>query len=138
MRHYTYVTGLLLPVFALAVLLLLVVAPAASAHFSKIKAELRDGQLRVEGEGEASGATIIVLDGALVEVARGQADDNGRFRIEEGGVTSPTCVGNDVTVTIVHGPSNDRHSLMKTACTRCRWRDHVRDGHRTGRVGSAP
>jgi len=100
MRQYTHVMGLLLPVFVLAALLLLVVAdlPSAYADFSKIRAELDRGRLRVEGEGAAPNATISVTDVATGEVvAEGSADDRGRFRIEKQ-VNSPSCPGGKVII----------------------------------------
>jgi len=112
MRQYTYVMGLLLPVFALTALLLLVVAdlPAAYADFSKIRAGLDRGQLRVEGENATPGATITVKDAASTNpeetLAEGEADDRGRFRIETQ-VNSPSCPGGKVIIsdgTFTTGP----------------------------------
>ena len=79
MKLNTSVTKLLLPVFALAVLLLLVVVelPAVYADVMVTRAELDRGRLRIEGEGATPEAAMSV-DG----VVRGSADDRGRFRIE--------------------------------------------------------
>jgi len=101
MRLYTLVTKLLLPVFVLSALLLLVVIdhPAVFADFSKIRAELDRGRLRIEGEGAASNATI-TLDG----ISRGAADERGRFRIELENFSSPSCqvtISDGVTTQVV-------------------------------------
>jgi len=101
MRLYKLVTKLLLPVFALAALLVLVVPdlPTAHADFSKIRAELDRGRLRIEGEGAASNA-IITLD----DISRDTADDRGRFRIELENFSSPSCqvtVSDGVTTQVV-------------------------------------
>jgi len=112
--------GLLLPVFAL-VLLLLVVAdlPAAYADFSKIKAELKDGQLRVEGEGpQIANAKISItgleIDDAVVATPISvTADERGRFRIQVEGVTTPTCGPGDIQVTVKHvGGGNPAHTQL--------------------------
>jgi len=96
MRLFQNITKLLLPVFALAALLVLVVAdlPAVYADVSVTRAELDRGRLRIEGNGAAPNATISVTDVANpdVELAQGTADDRGRFRIKKQ-VNSPSCPG---------------------------------------------
>lgn len=87
MRVNLNLTRLLFPFFALASLLLVVVdLPAAYAQVSVTRAELDRGRLRIEGEGATPGATIFVDD-----VAKGTADDRGRFRIELENFNSPSC-----------------------------------------------
>lgn len=87
MRVYVNVTRLLFPVFVLFSLLLVVVDhPAAYADVSVTRAELDRGRLRIQGEGATANATIFVDN-----VARGTADDRGRFRIELENFNSPSC-----------------------------------------------
>ena len=88
MGLYTNVMRLLLPVFVISVLLVLVGVdhPAVFADFSKIRAELDRGQLRIEGEGAVPNAVI-----SVDSVSRNTADDQGRFRIELENFTSPSC-----------------------------------------------
>jgi hypothetical protein len=55
---------------------------------SVTRAELKSGQLRVEGRGAAPNATITVRSDS---VATGRADGSGAFRVEASGFVSTTC-----------------------------------------------
>src|SRR5438132_14431819 len=78
----------------------------AGAAVQITRAELKGGQLRVEGTASPN-ATVLVDGGA----ASGQADPAGAFRIETANFSSPTCV-----ITVSDGsPSAAKASLA--GCT---------------------
>ena len=92
-------------VFAALALLALALPLAAAAAISVTRAELSNGQLRVEGQGATPGATITV-DG----VAMGTAQSDGRFRVERSNYSSTTC-----TVTVGDGTTSAQATL--SGCT---------------------
>jgi len=73
-------------VLAVGLLLGLSGPGTALAALSVTRAELNNGQLRVEGQGAVPNAAISI-DG----VVRGTADGAGQFRIEVANFSSPTC-----------------------------------------------
>jgi len=68
--------------------LLLAIPATALAAVSVTRAELKSGQLRVEGRGALPGATITISSDS---VATGRADSSGSFRVEASGYASSTC-----------------------------------------------
>lgn len=70
------------------------------------RAELSGGRLRVEGNGAAANATIVIDNG----VVSGNADGSGRFRIEANNFTSASCV-----VTVSDGATTAQANLA--GCT---------------------
>jgi hypothetical protein len=76
---------------AAAVLALaLALAPIAAAAVSVSRAELKSGQLRVEGVGAQPGSTVTVRSSASTAAAT--ADSSGAFRVEASGFSAPDCV----------------------------------------------
>src|SRR5215217_7038025 len=74
---------------ALVLATVLALAPAAQAAVSVSRAELRSGQLRVEGAGAQPGSTVTVRSSASSATAT--ADSSGAFRVEGGGFSAPDC-----------------------------------------------
>jgi hypothetical protein len=85
---------------ALALLTMLVLVPIAQAAVSVSRAELNNGQLRVEGTGAQPGSTVTVRSSASSAAAT--ADSKGAFRVESSSFSAPDCrvtVGDPVSST---------------------------------------
>jgi Putative Ig domain len=90
--------------FCVALTALALAVPASALGAVNVeRAELKSGQLRVEGSGAASSSTVTV---ASDSVATGRADGSGEFRVETTGFISSTCV-----VTVSDGVSSDEAAL---------------------------
>src|SRR3954470_14352434 len=85
--------------------LVLVAAQAATAAISLTRAQLKSGELRVEGQGAQSAATI-TIDG----VAMGKASSTGTFSIRRTGFSSSSC-----KITVSDGTSSAQATL--SGCT---------------------
>ena len=83
-----------------------IAAASAGAAITLTRAELNNGQLRVEGNGARPNASIVVNPGAVT----GTSDGNGAFRIERSSYSSSTC-----TITVSDGVSSTSASL--SGCT---------------------
>jgi hypothetical protein len=68
--------------------LMLVLPAAASAAVSVTRAELKSGELRVEGRGATPDGTVTVTADS---VASGRADGSGAFRVETTGFRAASC-----------------------------------------------
>lgn len=79
------------PLVLLSLVLLLVAAPSALAAPTVSRAELRSGQLRVEGRALANSAVTAASPTAGESSVTGSADGSGNFRIEASGFRSSTC-----------------------------------------------
>jgi hypothetical protein len=103
-RRPPAVPGLALA-FCVAVAALALALPASALGAVNVeRAELKSGQLRVEGSGAVSDATITVTSDS---VATGRADGSGEFRVESTGYMSSTCI-----VTVSDGVSSDQATLQ--------------------------
>ena len=78
-----------LPLLVLAALLLV---PASASALTVSKAELRSGQLRVEGSGTIAGVFVSAESTTSAAGARGQV--GGGFKIDASGFTAPDCTIN--------------------------------------------
>jgi len=93
---------------ALAAAALAIPASALGAvHVTR--AELKSGQLRVEGSGALANSTVTVASDSF---ATGRADGSGQFRVETSGFVSSTC-----RVTVSDGASSDEATLEDCAPT---------------------
>jgi len=63
------------------------VAASAGAAITLTRAELNNGQLRVEGNGAVPNATVVVNPGSVT----GTSDSSGSYRIERSSYSSSTC-----------------------------------------------
>ena len=79
---------------------------SAQAAITVTRAELNNGQLRVEGNGARPNVSIVVNPGAVI----GTSDGNGAFRIERSSYSSSTCA-----ITVSDGVSSTSASL--SGCT---------------------
>jgi hypothetical protein len=91
----------------LALFLLAFLAPAAVAAVSITKAELKESQLRVEGQGATPNTTVTVNGGE----ASGTSDGSGKFRIEDSDFPPPA----DCQVVVSDGTSSATATL--SGCT---------------------
>jgi hypothetical protein len=96
-----------LPVLV-ALALLFVSAPPAQAAVTVSRAELRSGQLRVEGTGALTGSTVTASSPESSAGAR--ADGSGAFRIEASNFRASTC-----QVTVTDGTTSTTTTL--SGCT---------------------
>ena len=84
---------------------------SAQAAITVTRAELNNGQLRVEGNGARPNVSIVVNPGAVT----GTSDGNGAFRIERSSYSSSTCA-----ITVSDGVSSTSASLSR--CRSSSWR----------------
>jgi Putative Ig domain len=98
--------GLVAACLAVAAVALALPAGALGA-VNVTRAELKSGQLRVEGRGALPGATITITSDST---ATGRADAAGAFRVEASGYASSTC-----RVTVSDGASSAEVALAE--CT---------------------
>jgi Putative Ig domain len=74
---------------ALLATLAILLVPASASALTISKAELKGGQLRLEGTSAAPG--ILVLANSQTSSASSRSDQTGAFKIQASGFTSPDC-----------------------------------------------
>jgi hypothetical protein len=79
------------PLVLLSLAVLLVAAPSALAAPTVSRAELRSGELRIEGRAQANSAVTVASPTAGESSVTRNADGSGNFRIEASGFRSSTC-----------------------------------------------
>jgi hypothetical protein len=95
-----------LAIAAAAIIVFGIAAANAAAAIALTRAELNNGQLRVEGNGATPNASVVVNPGSVT----GTSDGSGAFRIERSPYSSSTC-----QVTVSDGASSATASL--SGCT---------------------
>ena len=82
----------------LSIVLISQAALAGNAEaLTATKAQLRNGQLRVEGRGAAPGGSVVIAE-STTSAASARIEVNGDFKIQASGFTAPDC-----TVTVADG-----------------------------------
>jgi len=95
-----------LPLLVLAALLVL---PASASALTVSKAELKGGQLRIEGTGTLAGVFVVAESTTSTTGARGQV--GGGFKIQASNFTAPDCIVN------VRDGSTPSATVRPTGCT---------------------